>query len=255
MGSPYFYLEFLLSWIAVMVDAGHANPAIFALDYTLVPDKIYPAQVEEAMYAYEHVLSFAGDPAKVVVSGDSAGATIILSLMLRIGRPMRGPEADTSMVRELPLPGVAAFISPWITLKSSRHEQTESDYLNAETLTVYASQYAGVKGHPDDPRMRQPLISPGNCKDLKWWKSACPPGGVIITYGEEEVFAPETRAWIDMLIKGGIKVEGLSEKGGIHAWPVASLFLCDSIGLRLRGLKQLVEHIDRHMKPRLKGGK
>ncbi|RYP79733.1 hypothetical protein DL770_006522 [Monosporascus sp. CRB-9-2] len=57
MGSCFFYLEFLLTWASLLTEAGHRNPAIFALDYTLVPDGSFPTQLEEAIASYEHVLS------------------------------------------------------------------------------------------------------------------------------------------------------------------------------------------------------
>lgn len=84
MGSSYFYLEFLLSWLDLLKKAGYENPSIFALEYTLVPDDSFPKQLEEAIAGYEHVLSMVGDPGKVCVSGDSAGATIIISLLLHL---------------------------------------------------------------------------------------------------------------------------------------------------------------------------
>ena len=73
MGSSHFYLEFLLTWVSTLVQSGYRNPAIFALDYTLVPDASFPVQLEETCRGYEHVLTLA-DPSNVCVAGDSAGA-------------------------------------------------------------------------------------------------------------------------------------------------------------------------------------
>lgn len=43
MGSSYFYLEFLLTWLSVLKSSGgFQNPAILSLEYTLVPDACYP---------------------------------------------------------------------------------------------------------------------------------------------------------------------------------------------------------------------
>jgi hypothetical protein len=81
MGSAYFYLEFLLVWVSLLKDAGYDNPALFALDYTLVPEATYPTQVQQALAGYKYVLSIVDDPSQICVSGDSAGATLILSLL------------------------------------------------------------------------------------------------------------------------------------------------------------------------------
>src|SRR3569833_3354868 len=99
MGSTWFYLEFLLSWLHLLRCSGYKNPAIFALEYTLVPDGVFPTQLVEALHGYEHVLSFARDPAKVVVSGDSAGAAIVLSLLLYLSQRARKPDVFGIRIR------------------------------------------------------------------------------------------------------------------------------------------------------------
>ena len=45
LGSCHFYLEFLITMLDMLKDAGYRAPAIFSLEYTLVPDQAYPAQV------------------------------------------------------------------------------------------------------------------------------------------------------------------------------------------------------------------
>lgn len=52
MGSPYFYLEFLITLLTYLKSPTHPNPAIFALTYTLVPDAHYPTQINEALAGY-----------------------------------------------------------------------------------------------------------------------------------------------------------------------------------------------------------
>lgn len=59
-------------------------------------------------------------------------------------------------------------------------------------------------------------------------------------WGKEEVFAPEIREWVGLLKGCGLGVEGIEEAGGIHAWPVASLFLSSTRHERLKGLEALV---------------
>ncbi|KAI1105920.1 cation efflux family-domain-containing protein [Jackrogersella minutella] len=239
MGSSYFYLEFLLTWLSLLGDSGYQNPAIFALEYTLVPKASFPTQLEEAIAAYEHVISVVGDPNRICVSGDSAGATIMLSLLLHIANISRHLEnMDSTGAWRLAKPGMAVLISPWVTLVSSKHQNNASDYLDAGNLHHYARQYAGEKISVDDP-----LLSPGNCRDIAWWKNAIPSKGIFIAYGAEEVFAPEVTDLIRFLEENDMKVNSREEKGGIHAWPVACLFLSSSLRDRQKGLKSLVEEI------------
>ncbi|KAK3722263.1 hypothetical protein LTR37_002696 [Vermiconidia calcicola] len=226
MGSAYFYLEFLLAWISLLKDAGYENPALFALDYTLVPEATYPTALQETLAGYKYVLSIIDDPSHICVSGDSAGATLILSLLLCL--------SDYSSIRDK-VPGLAVIISPWTAIISSKNRNTPSDYLDADSLHLYGSQYIGTKAYADDA-----LVSPGRCTDLSWWKRASPSAGWFFIYGAEEVFAPETKDLIDVLRKAKLEVVEHEEKQWIHAWPVVKLFLCNTQEDRQSGLRSIV---------------
>lgn len=235
MGSSYFYLEFLLSWLSLLSEAGYKNPAIFALEYTLVPDASFPTQLCETIAAYRHVLSVARDPSIVCLGGDSAGATLITSLLLYL--------ADSR--DQIGKPALALLISPWVTLDSPRHQNNTSDYLDAFTLQRYGEQYAGGRVPINDP-----ILSPGDCMNTGWWRKASPTQGVFITYGAEEVFAPEIKEFARLLQKAGVAVKSEEEPGGIHAWPVASMFLSCSPEKRFKGLRSLVKTIRESVPPK-----
>ncbi|KAI3336463.1 Alpha/Beta hydrolase protein [Xylariaceae sp. AK1471] len=239
MGSSYFYLEFLLSWLDLLKKAGYDNPSIFALEYTLVPDNSFPKQIEEAIAGYEHVLLTVGDSRRVCVSGDSAGATIILSLLLHLANMDRHVDMIDRVAKwRLAKPTLAVLISPWVTLVSDRHHNTRSDYLDTRHLHIYAQEYSGDGTSSDDP-----LLSPGRCRDVSWWYRACPPQGLFVAYGNEEVFAPDIEDLVWFWRRNGINVSGQGQYGGIHAWPIASLFLSSEPNRRLEGLKALVQKI------------
>lgn len=227
MGSAYFYLEFLLVWLSLLKGAGYENPALFALDYTLVPEATYPTQVQQTLSGYRYCLSIVDDPSRICVSGDSAGATLVLSLLLCL--------SDYSSLKKK-MPGLAVVISPWAAIISPKNKNTPSDYLNAESLHLYGSQYIGDKASVDDS-----LVSPGRCKDLSWWRRASPSAGWFFIYGAEEVFAPETLDLVALLRKADLQVEEYGEPGWVHAWPVVKLFLCNSREERTSGLRRIVD--------------
>lgn len=227
MGSAYFYMEFLFAWVSLLKDAGYENPALFALDYILVPEATYPTQVQQTLAGYKYVLSMIDDPSRICVSGDSAGATLILSLLLCLSD-------YTALKKEKP--GLAVIISPWAAIISPKNQNTPSDYLDAGSLQLYGSQYIGTKASPDDS-----LVSPGRCKDLSWWRRASPTAGYLFVYGAEEVFARETRDLIDVLRRADVDVAKHEEKGWIHAWPVVKLFLCNGQQERQSGLRSIVK--------------
>ncbi|USW51866.1 Putative alpha/beta hydrolase-3 [Septoria linicola] len=227
MGSSYFYLEFLLVWLTLLKKAGYENPALFALEYTLVPEATYPTQVQEALAGYKYVLSTVDDPSQIVVSGDSAGATLILSLMLCVS-------GYSSLKNKMP--GLAIIISPWSTIISPKNQNTPSDYLNADSLHLYGSQYIGKNGSQDNA-----LVSPGRCDDLGWWRRASPTKGWYFIYASEEVFAPEAKDLIAKLKRAEVRVDEYEEYGWIHAWPVVKLFLCNKQEERQHGLQKIVD--------------
>ncbi|CAD6568952.1 MAG: hypothetical protein ASARMPRED_002239 [Alectoria sarmentosa] len=231
MGSCYFYLEFLLAWASLLKEAGYRNPAIFSLEYTLVPDAVYPAQLEQTVTGYDYVRKIVGDPSRICVGGDSAGATLILSLLLYIAKQ---PDYENRR------PGYATLISPWTTLFSTQNRNTTSDFLDANQLHMYGRQYAGSEKNLVDP-----LVSPGICKDGAWWAKASPSKGYGILFGSEEVLGPELRDLIALWRRNGCAVCVREEAGAIHAWPVASLFLCDTQASRQKGLRDLVKMIKR----------
>ncbi|KAL8933177.1 MAG: hypothetical protein Q9216_006486 [Gyalolechia sp. 2 TL-2023] len=237
MGSSYFYLEFLLAWLTFLREAGYRNPAIFALEYTLVPDEKYPSQLEQTIAGYDHVCHITKDPSRICLAGDSAGATLQLSLLLRISK-----SSDPGKRR----PGFATLISPWATLVTPKNRDTPSDYLNADSLHLYGRQYAGTPAN-----LKDPLVSPGVCKDRDWWARASPSGGFCFMYGSEEVFGPEVRDLIAFLRRSGCAVRVREEPGQVHAWPVVSLFLADKQAERTKGLKDLTKMIRQVIDPDL----
>ncbi|KAF1847537.1 alpha/beta-hydrolase [Cucurbitaria berberidis CBS 394.84] len=226
MGGSFFYMEFLLAWVSLLHDAGYRNPALFSLEYTLVPDATYPTQLQETLAGYEYVLSLAQSSTRIVVGGDSAGATLILSFLLYM-------TGHTELRHQRP--GLAIMISPWVTIVSRNNRDTASDYLNRSSLELYGRQYIGSKVAANDP-----LVSPGYCKDVKKWADASPVKGWYFLYGSDEVLASETMELVGLLKSTGKEVDTWVDQGGIHAWPVASLYLGATREERLAGLNSIV---------------
>ncbi|OQO11053.1 hypothetical protein B0A48_05308 [Cryoendolithus antarcticus] len=235
MGSAYFYMEFCMAWLDLLKAAGYENPALLALEYTLVPEATYPTQVQEALAGYKWLLTIAPSPERIVLAGDSAGATLILSLLLCLSN-------YTSLRNKMP--GLAIPISPWTAIISSKNRNTPSDYLDADSLRLYGQQYISTHASADDA-----MVSPGRCQDLSWWRRASPTQGWYFIYGAEEVFAPEARDLVGLLKKSGSKVEAYEEKGWIHAWPVVKLFLCNSRVERVSGLQRMVDVVVERLPP------
>ena len=232
MGSSYFYLEFLLAWLTRLQDKGFQNPAVFALEYTLVPDKTWPTQLNETRAGFKFLQDTFGEGSakKICVSGDSAGATLILSMLLYSGGSDQDPQLSTSE-----RPGLAVLLSPWTHLVSELNRNTPSDYLDKNSLHLYAKQYAGAAAKTDE------VISPG--LSVTRWKRSSPENGYRVIHGAEEVFSPGIEEMLEHMKKDGALVKRYKKGAGIHAWPVVNLFLGATREERLAGLDMMTDCI------------
>lgn len=230
MGSSYFYLEFLMAWLTRLKDKGFRNPAVYALEYTLVPDEKWPTQLNETRAGFKFLIdSFGeGSGAKICISGDSAGATLMLSMLLHAGASEQEGQLASSE-----RPGLAVLLSPWTHLVSELNINTPSDYLDKESLQLYAKQYAGEAAKTDD------VVSPG--LSISNWKKMSPESGYRIIYGAEEVFGSGIDEMVEHMKRDGALVKTYKRDAGIHAWPVVNLFLGQSREERLLGLDLMTE--------------
>jgi monoterpene epsilon-lactone hydrolase len=81
--------------------------AVCSIDYRLAPEHAFPAQIEDTIIAYRHMLDL-GIPAEgIAFAGESAGGGLVVGAMLA------AREAG------LPLPGAGWAISPWSDLTLS----------------------------------------------------------------------------------------------------------------------------------------
>ncbi|KAF3130582.1 hypothetical protein TWF703_008113 [Orbilia oligospora] len=225
----YYIHEFLISWASKLQSSGFKNPAVFALDYTLVPDAKFPTQLNEAHKGYQAVHQLA-PAAEIVVCGDSAGGNIALGLLLHLARPRKdsGNGGASSSLRR---PSYATLISPWTVLVSSQNKNTENDFLDANQLHKFGASYANG-GDVSDP-----YKSPGLCQDLGWWEEALPVHGIHMVYGSQEVFTSEIKSLVSKFEKIKSVRLRVTEKPTIHAWPVVQAFIGANMLQREEGLE------------------
>jgi len=116
------------------------------LDYRLAPEHPYPAAVEDAVTAYQWLLSRGAAPEAIIVAGDSAGGGLAVALMVAL--------RDSGVA----LPGGAVLMAPWVDLAltgESFHAQRDADFiLTPAAIERAAAAYAG--DHP----VTDPLMSP-----------------------------------------------------------------------------------------------
>ena len=92
----------------VAVETGRAARArTLAVGYRRAPEHPYPAQLEDALAAWQYLRAQGCAAGSIAVGGDSAGANLTLALLLAL------------RARGLPMPCCGWLVSPWSDLTAS----------------------------------------------------------------------------------------------------------------------------------------
>lgn len=155
-------------------------------EYRLAPEHPYPAGLEDVLRAYLWMLDGGADPRQVTVAGDSAGAGLAMSLLLSLRQ------------QDLPMPGCAALLCPWIDLTSAHFAEPGPDepqpVVTAEQCRRFAAVY--LSGHPVDDPLVSPLVA-----DL----DGLPP--MLIQAATGDPVLPETKLLAERARECGVDVK------------------------------------------------
>jgi epsilon-lactone hydrolase len=190
----------ILSHRYVAVEIGRAARArTLALGYRLAPEHPYPAQLEDALVAWQYLLDQGFAPGAIAVGGDSAGAHLTLALLLALRS------------RGEPLPSCGWLISPWTDLTASgatmRTKAAVDPMIQQPYLLELARAFAGGKDLAD------PLISPQHA-DL----TGLPP--LLIQVGSDETLLDDAVTLAGRAGAAGVAVTLEVWPDMIHAFPM-----------------------------------
>lgn len=158
-----------------------AGTPMLAVEYGLVPDHVFPSQLDTMVAAYGWLLD--RGHTRVAVTGDSSGATLALGLALR------------ARDEGLPRPALLLLMSAWTDLEATgaSYDSGSDPFFTRELVRGLAAGYlAGA-----DPR--DPLAAPLHA-DLR----RLPP--TYLQAGVEESLLDDSRRLADRLRDAGVDV-------------------------------------------------
>lgn len=180
--------------------AAKCGTRVFCAAYRLAPEYPFPAALDDALCAYEYLISSGYSPNNIVLCGESAGGGLIYALCLKLKQ----------LGRELPAGLIA--ISPWSDLAASgeSYEINKNDDPSMEQarLDFFAKCYC--KDRLD------PLVSP-----LFGDLCGMPPS--LIFVGGDEIMLDDSRLLHEKLLSLGSKSTLVVAKNMWHAYVLYGL--------------------------------
>ena len=194
--------------LPVRLLATDLGAVVVSVDYALAPERPFPAGVDDAWAAFSAVAAsiqdFGGDPARLVVAGDSAGANLAAVTAVR-ARDEGVPLAAQLLAYPTVDPGGEY---------DSRAENAEGYFLTARDMDWFFQQYIGVapgsaaaQALADDPR-----IAPLRTPDLAGVAPA------VIATAEYDPLRDEGVAYAAALVGAGVPVWHRTFPGLIHGF-------------------------------------
>ena len=186
-------LDYAKGFAATLSD--ECGVRVFCAAYRLAPEERFPAALDDAVVAYQYLLSKGYPARQILLCGESAGGGLIYALCLKL-KQLR-----------LPLPCGLIGISPWTDLTGSGESYITNRDIDPSMTPELLQFYAGC--YTDDPM--DPLCSPlfGDLTGL-------PPS--LLFVGGDEVMLDDTRMLHQKLLECGCKSQMIVAPERWHAY-------------------------------------
>lgn len=170
---------------------------VYIPDYRLAPQHPFPVPIDDSFAAYRSLLDAGHDPRSIVISGDSAGGAMVITIMRK------------ARLAGLPLPVAGVAISPWANLTHSGASAKDRDGLDplcsVHFLNLLARNFLG------DTLATDPDASPvfADVRGL---------APVLVQVGENEVMLSDAIRLASNLAESRVRVSLEVWPGMFHVW-------------------------------------
>ncbi|KAI8635850.1 Alpha/Beta hydrolase protein [Parasitella parasitica] len=227
IGTCTMFMDTWIEWIKVLKHSYGMEAIIMSVDHRLAPEYKFPSPVEDIVRAYEHLTRTLNiDTQKIIVTGDSSGASLILEMLFITHDPSmfeivtdddpNNEDQNIPKLNQLPRPAGAMFSSPLVT------DQTKSDSWKTNVKYDYISQYTAkiIKKdyfEPPEPNAPPDANQVLGIANLKTGFKEFLPENVLMFVGEKETLLDDA---LDLAMKAendGVIWEVVLENC-VHDW-------------------------------------
>ncbi len=175
---------------------------VLAVDYRLAPEHPFPAALDDCLAAYRGLLQNKIKPDKIIIGGDSAGGTLVLTTLLALraaGEPLAAAGVCISPATDLACTGETFW---------TKHDPMLEPDLALRMIRDYVGQID----------VRQPLLSP-------LYADLCGLPPLLIHAGEAEILLSDATRLAERAHAAGVNVTLKIWPAMWHVWHMFVPFL------------------------------
>ncbi len=200
-GSPETHLNMLLSL------ARMSSIQVFAIDYSLSPESMFPKAIDDAVSSYNALLEKGFKSENIFIGGDSAGGNLTLVTTLKLQKLNQK------------LPSKLFLLSPWTDLtgegRSIKDNSKSDPYLSYDNWlnTALSMQKTVKEWYAPNQDYKNPLISPVFAKYSNFPET-------LIQVSNIEILFSDSLDVADQIRKGKNKVNLTVYNNVPHVWQI-----------------------------------